>query len=102
MSIQLKDDNGQIMPVVKFAASQNVSYDASVQSTAVSANATVVRLVATTDCHVQIGTNPTATTTSAFLPAGVVEYVGIKPGDKVAAIKRSSGTAGVLNITECA
>jgi hypothetical protein len=102
MSIQLKDDNGQIMPVVKFAASQGVSYDASVQSTAVSANATVIRVVATTDCHIQIGVNPTATTSSAFLPAGVVEYIGIKPGDKVAAIKRSGGSAGQLFVTECA
>ena len=102
MTIQIKDDNGYIMPVVKFAASQNVSYDASVQSNAVSTHVDVVRVVATTDCHIQIGTNPTATTSSAFLPAGVVEYIGIKGGDKVAAIKRSGSTAGVLNVTECA
>lgn len=102
MTIQLKDDNGQVMPVVKFAASQAVSFSTSTQSTAVSAQTDVVRLVATTDCHVQIGTNPTATTSSAFLPAGVVEYVGIKGGDKVAAIQRSGGSAGVLYVTECA
>jgi hypothetical protein len=101
MTIQMKDDNGQVMPVVKFAATQSVSYDGSVQSTAVSA--TVVRLVATTDCHVQIGVNPTASgSTSAFLPSGVVEYIGIKPGDKVAAIKQTGGTAGTLFVTECA
>lgn len=102
MSVQLKDDNGHIMPVVKFGASQAVSYDASVQSTAVSANVSVIRVVSTTDCHVLIGTNPTATTTSAFLPSGVVEYIGIKGGEKIAAIKQSGGTAGQLFVTECA
>lgn len=102
MSVQLKDDNGHIMPVVKFGVSQAVSYDASVQSTAVSTTASVIRVVATTDCHIVIATNPTATTTSAFLPAGVVEYIGINGGDKIAAIKRSGGTAGQLFVTECA
>jgi hypothetical protein len=102
MSVQLKDDNGHIMPVVKFGASQAVSYDGSVQSTAVSANASVIRVVATTDCHILIGANPTATTTSALLPSGVVEYIGIKAGDKIAAIKQSGGTAGQLFVTECA
>lgn len=102
MTIQIRDDNGVVMPVVKFAASQAVSYDASVQSTAVSTNVDVIRVVSTTDCHIQIGTNPTATTSSTFLPAGVVEYIGIKGGDKVAAIKRSGGTAGQLFVTECA
>ena len=102
MSVQLKDDNGQIMPVVKLSASQAVSFDASAQSSAVSDNASDIRIVSTTDCHVLVGVNPVATATSAFLPAGVVEYIGIEGGEKIAAIKRTGGSAGQLFVTECA
>lgn len=103
MTIQLSDDNGQLMPVVRFGAAQVLAYTGtSAQSTALSADASVIRIVSTTDCHVLIGDNPTATTTSTFLPAGLVEYVGCKGGNKVAAIQKSGGTAGSLFITDCA
>lgn len=70
----------------------------SAQSAAVDDTTFVVRLVATTDCFVALGANPTATTSSAYLPAGIVEYVSITPGHKVAALQVSSG--GNLYITQ--
>jgi hypothetical protein len=103
MTSLVQDDNGQLMPVVRFGASQVLAYTGtSAQSTAFSAFPNVIRIVATSDCHVLISDNPTATTTSTFLPAGMVEYVGCKGGNKIAAIQKTGGTAGSLFITECA
>ena len=73
------------------AAPQTVAIGAaSAQSTAFSANATVGRFFATSDCLILFGANPTALSTSHFLPAGVVEYFGIVGGQKVAVIQASA------------
>jgi hypothetical protein len=57
---------------------------------------TVARVVSTTNCHVAVGTAPTATTSHAYLPAGVVEYFRVNVGDKLAFIQNSAaGTAFV-------
>jgi hypothetical protein len=80
---------------------QNASYDSSVAiSNAVGADIHVVRLIATTDCHVKIDGTPTATTNDFLLVASREEYFTIHPGQKVAAIKKSGGTAGILYVTE--
>lgn len=70
----------------------------SAQSSAITAGVTIVRLFATQDCFVAFGANPTAAATSMFLAAGIVEYVGVTGGDKIAAIQSSA--AGTLYITE--
>lgn len=66
---------------------------------------TLVKLFATQDCWIKIGTNPTASVVSAgssgdshFLPGGITEYYGIEPGEKVAAVQDSSN--GTLYVTE--
>lgn len=56
------------------------------QSSAVGARVGVVRLCADTDCRIAIGDNPTATSTSARLPADAIEYIGIKDGQKVSVV----------------
>lgn len=61
------------------------------------ARAGTFRIVASADCFIAIGVNPTATTSSIYLPAGLVEYIDVPAGSKIAAIQ-SSG-AGNLNIT---
>lgn len=71
----------------------------SAQSTALSSTATIVRLFATQDCYVRISLNPTASNSnSLFLPGGIVEYFGVSPLHKIAAIRSSAD--GVLYITE--
>lgn len=58
-----------------------------------------VRLVATTDCWLAFGTNPTAVADAAdaiFLPSGVVEYMDVVAGSKIAVIQNSG--SGKLNI----
>ena len=58
----------------------------STQSAAISDNIFYVRIAADADCHIEIGVNPTATTSSIFLASKDYEYFKISPGDKIAVI----------------
>lgn len=78
---------------------QNVTVSSSsAQSAALGAGTTLVRLAATTDMWLAFGTNPTATTSGIFMPSGSIEYFGVSPGSKIAAIRDSAD--GKLNIVE--
>lgn len=57
----------------------------------------VLRIVATVNCHIEFGPAPIATTSSMFMPAGVVEYFQRKPGHVIAVIQ--SATAGMVYIS---
>ncbi len=62
--------------------------------------ATICRLASTTDCWIAVGENPTAAANTAgshYLPAGVVEYVDVPFGHKVAVIQATG--AGYLSIS---
>lgn len=64
----------------------------SAQSVAIGANCHDVRVVCSTACHINIGTDPTAAATdnNGFpLPANVVEYFHVSPGQKIAVIRDS-------------
>lgn len=81
-------------------ASQNVAIGgSSTQSAAFATSTSRVRLSATGACHIALGTNPTATATSTYLPANVVEFVEVLGGEKVAVIQDGAST-GNLNVTE--
>jgi hypothetical protein len=81
------------------ASTQSVAVSGtSAQSTAISANAGYVRLLATTLCHIRIGSSPTATTSNMPLPPYVPEYFVCPSGAKIAVIQNSS--SGTLYITE--
>ena len=56
------------------------------------------RVVATSACYIRIGSSPTATVSDPYLPANVVEYFTINPGEQVSAIQVSAG--GSLSVTE--
>jgi len=91
---QLQRIHGQ--PGTAIAVSVNGT---SAQSSALTARVTYM-LCATEDCHILFGSNPTATTSSTFLPAGVPWPVTILDDGttyKVAAIQKD--TAGTLTIT---
>ena len=62
------------------------SSGSSVQSSAFGAYIEYVRIVADADCHIAFGVNPTATTSSIYVPADDVEYFKVSPGEKVAVI----------------
>jgi len=108
MSKLVKDDAGNIYPdiVGKFGTSQTITATAtSAQSAAFGQETTLVR-VATTNltgagAHVTIaiGTNPTATTNDAMVPCGLITYVPVRPGDKIAVLRGSSTNIDV-SLTE--
>lgn len=73
----------------------------SAQSAAFGANTSEIRVVCTTNCHINIGTSPTAAATDSngiYLPAGLVEYFHVSPGQKVAVVQDSA--SGVLCVAE--
>jgi hypothetical protein len=79
---------------------QSVAYTgtAGVITNAFGSGVQKVRVVATTACYVAFGAAPTATTSSAYLPADSPEYFTVSPGEKVSAVQLSSG--GTLHVTE--
>lgn len=81
---------------------QTVSVGAASAATtnAVGAQIKLIRVVSTTNCHLAIGSAPTATTSDLFLVANREEYFWIHPGEKVAFIRNSAdGTAYVTEMT---
>lgn len=95
-----KDTNGNLTQLGRVGPAQAVNVTAaSVQSTALAASTCfMVRLLATQDCYVAFGTNPTATTSSTRLIANQVEYFAAKAGDKIAVLRVSAD--GSLSVTE--
>lgn len=85
---------------LKPVTNQVVAFTASsaAMTNAVGAGITVVRLVATSACHIAVGVTPVATTSNMYLPANTVQYLAISPGLKVAAIQNAAG--GNLHVTE--
>lgn len=79
-------------------APQVVSYDSTTQSTAFATGSVFVRLVASTNCYIAFGTNPTATSAGICLIANVPEYFTVTAGQKVAALKVT--VAGLLSCVE--
>src|SRR5712691_3683846 len=65
-----------------------------------------IRVVASSDCHVKVGTGSlTATTSDLFLPAHLVDYFMVTPGERIAAVQAATdglvtATPGTLNVTE--
>jgi hypothetical protein len=65
----------------------------SVQSVVVPANIHEIRVCCTSNAWINIGQDPTASAgdNSLYIPAGLVEYFHVSPGQKVAAIQDASG-----------
>jgi|TARA_R100000081_G_scaffold92138_1_gene72795 hypothetical protein len=104
MATTLAQDQDEFEPIqaLPLGTTQTVSVASSsaANSTAFAAGTTVVRVVSTTDCHIIFATSPTATTSTAYLPANQVEYFKATAGEKIAAIRASAD--GTLYVTEMA
>lgn len=109
MSKLQKDQAGQLYPEIigKLGTTQVLTAGAtSSQSAAFGQETTLIRVATSshsgTDAHVHyaINANPTATTTgSPLIPCGMVEYVLVAPGDKIAFI-RGGGHDIDVSVTE--
>lgn len=74
---------------------------ASAQSAVFGANVHEIRIVSTTNCHINIAQNPTAAATDNngfYLPANVVEYIHVSPGMRLAVIRDTAD--GSLSVSE--
>lgn len=89
-----------IIPALTIVRNQTASYTgtSAAITNAVGDGVNVVRLVATSACHIKVAVTPVATTSDMLLPANTVQYLAIAPGQKVAAIQNSAG--GTLHVTE--
>ncbi|HZT29502.1 MAG TPA: hypothetical protein VFA33_06445 [Bryobacteraceae bacterium] len=92
--------NRASFPAINPGTTQTLAIGSSSAATAAPIGADVVRLVATVDCYVAIGSSPTATASSMFLPAKMAEYFVLAQTDKIAVLQVSSG--GTLYITPAA
>jgi hypothetical protein len=109
MSNLAHDSNFRYYPgmVGKYGATQVLTAGAaSSQSTAFGTETTLVRLATTNltgsgaHVHYITGSNPTAnTTTCPELPCGMVEYIVVNPGDKIA-VMRGASTDISVSVTE--
>ena len=73
------------------------SSGSSSQSSAVGADTYYVRICADADCHILFGSNPTATSSSIFIPADQPEIFKVNPGEKVAAIGSANVSVSELS-----
>ncbi len=96
----LANQHGDNFEAIIPGLSQTVAVGAaSAQSTALDDNTTIVRLFATVDCFIAIGSNPTAASaTGMFIPGGIIDFIGINKNDKIAVIRSSA--SGSLYLTE--
>lgn len=59
-----------------------------------------VRIAAPAACFYKVGDGtPTAATTDAYLPANVIEYVKVHPGQKVSVFSATTQTVSVVEVT---
>ena len=86
---------------------QTVAYTgtAAASTNAFGAGTNAVRIVANSACHYTFGSAPTATTSDPFLPANWVEYVYVRPGEKISVVRAATdglvtATSGTLWVTE--
>jgi hypothetical protein len=94
-------------PASRIGATQTIGYNASVAvANAFGSETYQLRLVSDSACCYRIGDGAqTATTTDPFLPANIIEYVIVSPGQRISAIKAGSdglvtAVAGTLWVTE--
>lgn len=95
------DNNNKTIQVLQPATGSQVAYTATAANTSAYSGKTVVRVVSDQACYIAIGVDATAnTSTSTYLPAGVVEYFKVADGHRVSAVQVSAG--GTLYVTEMA
>lgn len=94
-------------PSSRVGATQTIAFDASAAiANPFGPETYQLRLVADSACCFRIGNGTqTATIADVFLPAGVIDYVIVSPGQSISAIKAATNglvtaTAGTLWVTE--
>ena len=103
MSKIARDEGGNIVDAYQAGVSQVFSVgNTSAQSVALGLNTTLVRVTSSLGhCHVQFGSNPTASiTTSKMIPNNTISFFKVTGGDKMAYIKDAAVTSSTVCVTE--
>lgn len=80
------DPSGIQIAKTPAVAEQTVAIGAEAKSAAFNAQTRFIRLACDAIASFVISTAPTATTSSARIPADAIEYYGVNPGDKISII----------------
>lgn len=84
-------------------ASNNVAVattSTAVASSAFGAQTYQIRIASPAACYYKVGDGtPTAAATDAYLPANVIEYVKVHPGQKISAYSATIQTLSVVEVT---
>lgn len=72
---------------LRSVTNQSVTFTTSAQSAAFQSTTTVIRVVADANCHIAVGTNPTATLNDMLLRANVEYDFYVTAGTKIAAVQ---------------
>lgn len=101
MALNLPRDRlGAPIDALRPGTAQTVSFTATSAASTV-LGSKMVRVVATTNCWITLGTSPTAVAdTGMLLVAGWPERIVVNAGEKIAVLRQTAD--GVLNITELA
>lgn len=95
-----KDSNQFAVQLLRPGPTHYLTVSVAAAATPAISQASAVRIAATVDCRYGVGSNPTATSQSTFLPAGTVDYIGVTKGiDKVSVI-RAGTVDGNVTVTE--
>jgi len=83
-----KDVKGAPIPVAQEPGTDltAVTFTTSAQSAAFPAGTQYIGIIADGAFHYVVGSNPTATTAALKVPADTLLFLGVEPGDKIAAI----------------
>jgi hypothetical protein len=90
------DSNAKTIQVLRPDSTNTHTISGTASNSATIANGVrVTRIISTVDCFYNI--TGTATTSSVYLPAGVIEYVHVFTGDNISFI--TSGGSGSVYVT---
>ncbi len=62
------------------------------------AKTSIIRIFATKDCFLAFGTGPIVTSSSYFLPGGIIDFIGVNGQQTLAVVGSTAG--GILYLTE--
>lgn len=99
MIVLQRDVSGAALPsVLRLTNSQRLEFGTTATQTTAIATP-VARIAADINCYYAYGTSPTATNSSHYLPAGMVEYIAVLPGDRFSPVS-ATGATGVFHVSE--
>ncbi len=84
---------------IRLGTAQSLTTSGSaVQCVPFQSSTSIIRVFCTKDMYIDIGLNPTATSSSHFMPGGIIEYFTVLSGYKLSAVQVSE--SGVLYLSE--